>query len=456
MKPVLIIVLLFFIKYSSAQSKTLTESEFIAIVKKYHPVVKLSDNNIRIAKWDIISAKGAFDPQWQSERFGKAFDGTKYYDQTSHEIKIPTWYGIDIYAGQETINGDRTNPQETKGSLTYYGISVSPIQNLVMDKRRAALLLAKNYFQLSAVEQQIAINDLLKEALETYWNWWEQFHIYELMNKGLANAKKRLEFVKSASQLGERPAIDTLEAFTQVQYFTIKVSEAFTELFKTQIILSSFLWTDNLSTVTISSDVIPENISTASPVILDDVLNNTTNHPELMQYNYKLNGLNIERRLKFQLLLPEVKFKYNQPGRSFSKLFNEAWFTNNYNYGISISMPLRLSEGRSEYAKTKLKIQNAQVEQKNRLVQLQVNVKQHFNQWQQLNAQVSTQEQLVKNYFSLQQGEEIKFINGESNLFLTNARELKFIESEEKLIELRSKKQQAYVKLYWSAGLLTR
>ncbi|HEU0112228.1 MAG TPA: hypothetical protein VFQ73_15245 [Flavisolibacter sp.] len=64
------------------------------------------------------------------------------------------------------------------------------------------------------------------------------------------------------------------------------------------------------------------------------------------------------------------------------------------------------------------------------------------------------QDNLVRNFSGLQRAEETRFSNGESNLFLINARELKTIESEQKLIELKSKNRMAYVKLQWSAGLL--
>jgi len=46
-----------------------------------------------------------------------------------------------------------------------------------------------------------------------------------------------------------------------------------------------------------------------------------------------------------------------------------------------------------------------------------------------------------------------RFFNGESSLFLINARELKTIETKQKLIELKSKNRKALVSLKWSAGL---
>ena len=68
--------------------------------------------------------------------------------------------------------------------------------------------------------------------------------------------------------------------------------------------------------------------------------------------------------------------------------------------------------------------------------------------------QLSLQSKLIDNITALQKGEETKFKNGESSLFLLNARELKTIEAEQKVVELKAKLQKAAVDVKWSAGLL--
>jgi outer membrane protein TolC len=358
--------------------------------------------------------------------------------------------------GQEAVNGDRINPEETKGKVNYIGFTVPLVQNLVMDKRRAALQLAKNYYALSELDRQIERNLLMKVALEAYWKWWEQYYIYNLMNKALSNAEKRLGFVRTAYQLGDRPAVDTLEAFTQIQGFQIKVFEASIALAKAQMELSIYLWTENNGQVILSSEVIPEELSSAGELLPDNIFNAIANHPEIKQYDYKLKALSIERKLKFQLLLPEVSLRYIQLGRDYHNLIHKGWFANNYNYGVTIAMPLRLSEGRAEYSKTRIKMENARIEQANKQVQLDIKLRQYHNEWQQTLEQLSLQEKLVRNTSTLLRAEETRFSNGESNLFLINARELKVIENEQKLIEIRSKSRQTYIRLQWAAGLYAR
>lgn len=454
MKQTFLLLLLLFRFSANAQQKLFTEEELTAVIVKFHPVARQAGIEVKIAKADVLASRGGFDPQFNGETTRKEFGGITYYDHQVNEIKIPTWYGIDLYAGTERISGGRVNPEETTGSITYLGFSIQPLQNLLMDKRRAALLQAKNFKQLSQVQRRIVLNDLLHEALNSYWDWWEKYHVHQLIQSALLNTEKRFVLVKAAFLLGDRPAIDTLEAYTQVQSIQIKLSEAYQNLVKSSLQLSAFLWTENDGQIELPFDAIPQENSSGRNFELGDVLNFAGSHPVLTQYDYKLKGLEIDRRLAFQSLLPEVKLKYNQTGYELSKTVNAPWFNNNYRFGVSFSIPLRLSEGRGEYRKANLEIESTRLDQANKQMQLYTKVKQFYIEWQQTETQLSLQNKLLENTIALQRGEEIRFTNGESSLFLINTRELKTIEAEQKTIELKSKAQKASVSLRWSAGLL--
>lgn len=84
-------------------------------------------------------------------------------------------------------------------------------------------------------------------------------------------------------------------------------------------------------------------------------------------------------------------------------------------------------------------------------MQIYTKVKAYYTDWQQTTAQLSLQNNLTANIAALQKGEETRL--GESSLFLVNARELKTIETMQKLIELKSKNRKALIALKWSAGL---
>jgi outer membrane protein TolC len=432
------------------------EEEFIAVVKKYHPVAKLASLQVSIAKADLISKQGAFDPVVTAENSRKDFGGVAYYNNQDATIKIPTWYGIDLYAGVENVRGARTNPEQTIGSINYVGFNLPLLQNMVMDKRRAALQQAKLMINETEAVQQNMLNDLIREGLNAYWQWWQNYHLYNLIDSSLVNAEKRFTMVKTAFLLGDRPAIDTIEALTQIQSFSIQKAEIYTYLIKSRLELSAYLWTGNNTAYELPADVIPQKQNELQPQDLNQLLEVTKNHPQLVQYNFKLKSMQIERRLKFQSLLPDIDLKYQQlaKGYDFSKMANAAWFDNDFRFGVRVSMPLRLSEGRGEYKKAKLKIEQLNLERVNKNLQLQTKLKQSFVEWQQTLAQLNLQKNAVYNYELLQKGEETRFLNGESSLFLINSREQKTLEAKQKWVELQAKNQQSLVGIKWSAGIL--
>ena len=116
-----------------------TEADLINVVKSFHPVARQASLEVRIADANVTTSRGAFDPVASFQRSRKEFEGINYYSRQATGVKIPTWYGIDLYAGTETLSGNRINPEETRGTLNYLGISVPVIQNLLIDKRRATL-----------------------------------------------------------------------------------------------------------------------------------------------------------------------------------------------------------------------------------------------------------------------------------------------------------------------------
>ena len=450
-----ILLLVFLHAFQVKAQHTLSEENFMAIVKKYHPIARAAAVGVQIAEAEITSSRAAFDPTLTSNWARKDFDAIRYYDQRQAQLVIPTWYGVDFYAGKEQITGNRVNPSDTKGSISFVGFSVPLVQSLVFDKRRAALQRAQILKNLSETERKIAVNDLLSDALKAYWQWWQYHQLYQLMQTASDNAKARMNMIQTAYQLGERPAIDTTEALTQVQSFALKQNEIFTELAKAQLELSTFLWKENGEQYELPGDINPQTRIEPDSTSPDDFFSLVNNHPELVQYEYKTAVLKVEKKLKFQSLLPELKLKYNQTGFDFSKTVNAPWFENNYRFGVSFSMPLRLSEGRGDYKKVKLKLHQTNLETINKKVQIYNKIRQSFLYWQQGRQQIAIQEGLLTNIGLLQKGEETKFQNGESSVFLLNMRELKTIETRQKLIELKAKNQMALVELKWSAGIFS-
>ena len=452
-------LLLFVICMCTLGAKTqevFTQQQFFDVVKGYHPVARQAALQADMARADITSAHSGFDPYVQSDIARKEFKGTEYYNHRLHQLQIPAWFGVNLNAGLEALAGERTNPEDTKGSTSFVGLSVPLANGLLMDSRRATLQQARIYQRASLEEQRIMLNDLLLDAGKAYWNWWQQWETYRLFEAAAANASQRFRLIKTAYEIGERPAIDTLEALAQLQSFKVQQSEIAQELANARLELSLYLWQAGGQPYELPASVVPAAPAAPALAYAEGNINEIGNHPLLRQYGFKIDALQVERRLKFQYLLPYVTFKYNQlvDGHSVGDAFKAPLFQNNFKYGLSFALPLRLSEGRGEYRKARLKIASAEWERINKQVQLETKLRQYRNDWQQLVRQEQLQATSVQQYAALQRAEEVRFSGGESSLFLINSREIKTIEARQKLIDLQAKQQKAMLSIRWAAGVL--
>lgn len=461
---VLLFVFLFLLAANAvAQDKVLSETAFIAVVKKFHPVVKQAEITVQRANAGITVARGGFDPSVYLSNDQKTFDGKNYYNYTNPELKIPTWYGIDIKAGFENNSGQYLNSESTSGQTGYIGIALPLAKNLLMDKRRAALQQAKIYLSQSEAERINSINDLLYDAYTAYWNWVKEYQQNEVISNTVKNNEARFELVKIAFRQGDRPAIDTIEALTQLQSFQYLQSESNVRLRNAAVELSNFLWMDNNVFYQLGEDVMPvqndHDAGNEQPLpILDELLyNSKLMHPKLSVYAFKLQMLEIDRKLKFQSLLPTVNVKANLLNRGYN-VFNgfgkAGFYQDNNKFGIDIGLPLRLSEGRGGYRQAKLKIKETQYELAVQQQAIENKIRTYYNELLGLQQQVKIYEAAYKNYQLLFRGEDTRFKAGESSLFLLNSRESKQLEAMQKLVELKAKFNKTKKAVFWAAGQL--
>jgi outer membrane protein TolC len=466
MKHILIICLLFFSETALAQTDTLTLNieEVLAMVKKYHPAVKQSNLDIEKSDADIQIARGAFNPIINNIISGKTFDNTTYYNYVNPNITVPTWYGIEVNAGLESLAGNRFDPSETVGRSSYLGVTVPLLKNLVMDKRRAFLKQASIFKDMAYTQQQVLVNNILWESANEYWQWVNAYEAFLLVQKNMDVSKKRFEMIKQTVANGERAAIDTVEALAQYQSFEYLKNETWLAFLNEGLALSVFLWQENNTPFTLPENVVPQrswdnesNIKNFT-LRLDELLQNAQQlHPELKIYNQKNTVLNIDKKLKFQEMLPKLDFKYNHLSKGYNVFGAGGFmFQNNYQYGLKLDMPIPFTAGRAEYKKAKIKLQENSLAQSQKALSIDLKIKNYYNDFITTGNQVSLQRSMLNNFKRLLQAEEVLFQNGESSLFLVNSRENKVLEAERKLVDLKTKYYKTIYTMQWSAGLLGR
>ena len=441
----------------------LTPDDFISIVRNFHPVLKQADINVEKAVAGIVVARGGFDPSVYLNSEQKTLDGTYYYQHTNPELKIPTWYGIEVKAGLENNAGQYLNNEYSGGRTSYVGVAVPLAKNLLMDKRRATLQQAKIFKLQSESERLNVTNDLLYDAYTGYWNWVKEYQLYQILSDAVKVNETRFELVKIGFRQGDRPAIDTIEALVQLQSFQYLQNESWVNFKNAAVELSAFLWLPDNNYYQLNDQVKPagkwdlQNIRELPLGILDDIIYTARlTHPKLRIFDFKLQDLEIERKLKFQSLLPTVNVKANllNTGYDVFKGVGPGFYRNNNKFGIDIGIPLRLSEGRGAYKMAKLKITETNYAVSLQQQSIENKIRNYYNELTGLQKQVTIYEQAYINYQILFRGEDTRFKAGESTLFLLNTRENKVLETLQKLTELKAKFYKTQVAVQWAAGQL--
>lgn len=447
--------------------QTLTPEKFFDLILQYHPVAKQADLIPQYARQQLVVARGGFDPYFFSSLDQKQFSEKEYFLLNESGFKVPTWYGIELKGSYTFNKGTNLNPENTMpvNGQALAGISVPIGQGLFMDERRAVLKQAKVFTEASVFERITMLNDLLFAAAKEYWEWTYQYNNYIVFQDALTVADERFIGVKKSLEFGDIPAIDTLEAFINLQNLQFNANEAFMLYRNATYNLSNFLWFENNVPLEITDKLQPINLqninfqNTPKADSIEAIINAISiTHPEIRSLQLFLKQLDIERKLKLEYLKPRINLNYNvlsvnqftfNTNPEFANLFNT-----NYKWGFDIAFPLFWGKGRGNYKLAKLKI--ADTEYKLQLKQLEIinKIQTYFNELTILRAQVDLYEDATQNYNRLLIAEEIKFQTGESSMFLINARQMKLLEFQIKLLEVKSKYFKALAGVAWSSGTI--
>lgn len=447
---------------SEAIAKELTVQEFIEIVKEFHPVAKQASLIPEQAKAELLIAQGGWDPKIYSDYDRKSYDGSNYYSYFENKISVPVWYGIEVKGGYDFVYGGNVNSESKlpKDGLGYLGVSVSLLKNMLMDKQRAALKQAQIFRESSEQQRLLILNDLLVEALKAFYDWAYAYNEYSVYKEATKVADIRFRATVQSALYGDRAAIDTTEALTQLQSRQFQLNDARLRFLNAGLELSNYFWLDNNTTrpfdtliipSPLNSDFVNREIRLSS---LDELVYELRqSHPSLVNYNFKLRQLDIERRLKLEGLKPTLNANYNVLSERFNFQSNTGIvFSNNYKFGLNFAMPLTFMQGRGDLKLTKLKILDLRYAIDFKQQELTNKLKSYFNELVTLQAQTRLYEANVKGFKTLFDGETSRFLNGESSLFLVNARENRYLDSQVKLSELRAKYFKTEAALKWAVG----
>ena len=193
---------------------------------------------------------------------------------------------------------------------------------------------------------------------------------------------------------------------------------------------------------------------TAPTTLLTQIDSIIQQHPEVNQYRYKIDMLEIDQRWKREQLKPTLNLNYNALTEAVNDNPLAEYSSANYKWGLTFSMPILLRKERGALRLADLKINDAELELASKTAVLGYKALASINEWANTAEQVELYSQTVRDYDGLLGGERQMFDAGESSLFMVNSRELGYINAQLKLIELLTKNRKAGLAANYSLGVL--
>jgi outer membrane protein TolC len=432
---------------------------YISNILTNNPLAKKASNVKAYGELQYKAAKGNYDPTINGSYENKYFNGSNYYSNLNSEIKQQLFTSQYLKFGYEYGLGNNINPENytTTNGLPYLGLEVGLLQGLMIDYRRADVLKSKEYMNYYSAEKNIQLNNLLFESSQKYFDWLFTAKQLALNNYFMNLANQRLKGIEALANSGERATIDTIEAAIFYQTRLLDFQSSTIDYQKTNNDLAAFNWQENNIASTqqnyIPIDSLDAYFLTAKNNFTKTLYQDSSNNPVISKYNSFQNVLEIENRLKKEMIKPKLNVNYNFLSNSQTPL-NSSFSYNNYKWGANVSFPLLLRNSRNEYKMGKINSENNSLELNNKSNELNFKIntlKQTINiladQLQNAARSTSYNKQLVE-------AEKLKFTNGESSLFMLNARESKWLESELKLAEYKLKFIKTVLNIIYLKGNL--
>jgi outer membrane protein TolC len=444
--------------------KVFSLEELQLMVFRYHPVIRQAALLSEAAKANVLQSLGYFDPALKAGYSRKLFGDTEYYNKWSSELKIPLWLaGADLKVGYDRNIGTYVNPESrTSGDgLTAIGLSVPLGQGLLIDARRNTLRQSRIMVQYAEADQLKQINSAWYGMVKDYWNWYYSYQQFALVKEGVELAERRFRALSVQTQMGDKPGIDSVEAYITVQERIIQREKAVIELQNARLLLSNHIWSEEGNPLELPSDAIPQIVSDAAPRLEPSVLNTLVGqaadqHPDLLKLRTKAEQLSLERRYRQEMLKPKLNVTGNLiSGRTGFNTDIPAYYDfnwSNYKVGVEFAFPLFLRAERGKLREVKIKQQELNLDLKQSGREIRNNILASYNDLSAYAAQLAVQIKSIENQQILVSGENQKFSLGESTLFLINSRESKLIDMKVKQESMISGYNKTLAELYYKAG----
>jgi outer membrane protein len=425
-------------------SATLDFNDFIKLVNKNHPNIKLAELDMRFAEARELETKGAFDPRIDSSNFYHRYNSSSKIGQeldaftSDSAIILPTRFGAQFAGGARYAGGDISTPIKPTGDAGEYFIAAE-IPLLRNGFYRNASAIAEKQAKLSVVDSEYEYFrtrlSILLQASYEYFTWTANKDIYDQEFDMLQVVTGQSEFVKEQADLGNLPQINHSEALIEVKMREGKVQSQSRKFQESSFKLNTFMWEENGSAMRVPwFDDVPgmpieikeidrEEVNSAQLVALE-------NRPELKSLEISKEITKLDRSFAKNQMLPMlnafVSPGYQVGGNAIGPSMQA---------GVNISLPLRVRTAKGKLQQADVKLERIDLKERQILQKIFLEIE---NAASDINANFQkflAVEDELEHAIRLEEGEKERFELGDSTLFLVIRRQRARLEAQIRLIE---------------------
>ncbi len=428
----------------SAQDSLIILDDYLDMVRHHHPMAMQARLLDEVSDVYDLKARAGFDPTLSLDYDAKEFADKNYYQRLMSQLKLPTWLGADVKVAYERNRGQFLNESESvpDNGLLAAGISIPLGRGLIFDERRRGLQEAELYRQANDLKRRELFNKLLFSASKDYLKWQVLHEKLKIQRRVIQIAEERFQNTRAGYEVGDRPAIDTLEATVNLRSRQQELAKLELKILHARNVVNNYLWDQGRLPLELQDSSRPESLDlTQSAYMVDTLL---IRSPELMAQIPTLNQLQIElrmvelnQRLAKENLKPELNVNFNPLLRVDDADALVRYNPRDYKWGLDFYYPLLNRKSRADLQLQRINVEQITLDQDITRQNLQTVVNNLIAAETNLAEQTTLLSDNVIDYQTLLETEQLKYQIGESSLFLINSRETKLLDASFKMLDLQ-------------------
>lgn len=450
MRFLLLFCALFLCCNAQAQS-VLHANEVARLARLYSPKLlsTLEKRNITTAK--ILEAEGAFDTSIEQDLYSRLHGFYEGQQADTRIVQPLREFNAELSAGYRISDGDFPIYEDqritTDDGEFLIGLKLSLLRNRTIDPNRFKLQTAQ--LQEAIIEADVALLQiaLQEQAVEKYWEWLSAGLIYDVYQDLLNIAVERQQNFKARAEAGDIARIFLTENQQYILQRQAELNNAALEFDVKANQLGFYARNALGQPLTPQKEQLPSTFPPTDAMIdMATFQQRLLLRPELAQFSVQSQEFELREQYGENLLLPklDVSLEHNNDiGAGPSSRGEPETILK-----ADVSIPLQRRTARGYIAQAKAQQRQLQYEVQLVTDSLTMKLQNALKTLNNAREYVNITRKEIELAQTMQNAEQIRFRNGDSDYFLLNVRDENVAKARIKHIKAQKQYQQALTQLY--------